>query len=308
MARSRRRRSSATSLPTRGSHARGTRSVPGQSLDLAAAAARVAERFAGSALRSPQDGCGHCFDERELLLLATPDAQLTRDLAMRAAWKAHQFDDAHGLMRRVLPSLAAAIVDREYDMGRALRGLAQARFHTWPRSMAAPVLDLLDTWFLTTLRAPGTGAHLVLEACAAAGDGVGRWLAMWEREKTPVADAHLAQATWWWAGDCAPPSIDWLLAPEDVVPELCAWLAGYAAERMAAYGAPPEMVRRLRGLVPPPGSERGADETGGDGWLGGGWLREGRLGKEGDGAEWDGALLPRPEEWPGVRRPQGSCT
>ncbi|WTW97536.1 hypothetical protein OG216_31180 [Streptomycetaceae bacterium NBC_01309] len=272
MARSHRRRSSA---------ARGNGAGRGRPLDLAEAAARVAERFAGTAVRSLRDGCGHCFTADERLLLATPDAPLERGLAMRAAWKVPHFDDMDGLMRRVLPALATAIVDGEYDMGRALRGLAWARFREWPPSMVAPVLDLLDTWFLTTLRGPGDGAHVVLEACAAADNGAGRWLAMWEREKTPVADAHLAQAAWWWAGDIAPPTIDWLLSPDDVIAELRAWLAGYAAERMAAYGAPPELIRRLRGLVPAPGAESG-------------------------GEAWDGVLLPRPSEWAGVR--PGPCT
>ena len=185
-----------------------------QSVQLAIA--RVAEVFAGMTAHPDEVGCGRCYGADEVALLRTADVALPAELVgMVAEEVPDHWSDQSAVIRRVLPQLAVLLVQGTTSPDLAARGLAAARWSQWPDQQVQAVLGFLEAWWLWTLRqdSPPTPAREVFESCATASSSVAPWLTLWEAERAPAADRHLAECadswwedlqvdnspfTWWW--------------------------------------------------------------------------------------------------------------
>ncbi|MFF8833345.1 hypothetical protein [Streptomyces sp. NPDC015131] len=227
---------------------------------LEAALHRLRLAFAGATARPDESNCPcHWGSEEELDLLKTPDVPLDPDLLHRT-WSAPDWHDHAAVTRRILPQFARALVAGECrdDGARAGHSLARSGWRRWPE---APVVGaFLDAWWDRTLQSadPPVPAPEVFEVCLHASGTAAPWLARWERHTGPAADAHLLAAAREWIDDLEHddfpfPGGCWYDVPgvyayddeEAVVLALNTWLARHARPRLAARGAPRDLLDRL---------------------------------------------------------------
>ncbi|KRC31663.1 hypothetical protein [Oerskovia sp. Root22] len=154
--------------------------------DVAAAATTISTLFSGVAAHPVDRGCGRCFSDEESALLCTPDAPLPDDLVLRVAAKDPlHWADQPAIVRRVLPQLVVLLVDGvDLDARWCARGLAAARWSTWPADESEAVEAFLNAWWTHTLRSGASFERVaeVFMSCAIASLLVDPWLATWDEE------------------------------------------------------------------------------------------------------------------------------
>ncbi|MEV6155447.1 hypothetical protein AB0L53_34410 [Nonomuraea sp. NPDC052129] len=197
----------------------------------------------------------HWGSAQELARLKTPDVALDPDL-LRRSYEASDWDDHAAVLRRILPSLAAALVDGLvvpvlYDLEGVGYSLARGGWQQWPAQQAAAVRAFLDAWWAHSLTAPDAAvpAYEVLTVCAAATATLGPWLAYWETLSDPVADQRLAEAVAHWERDLLGDQLpwhNWTDNEEELRTALTSWLVRHAPSRLRAHGAPEHLLHRLR--------------------------------------------------------------
>ncbi|MFI8828757.1 hypothetical protein [Streptomyces sp. NPDC053431] len=203
---------------------------------------RLGFAFRGMTARSDEIQCAcHWGSEEELARLKVPDVVLAPGLLGRA-WATPDWNDHGAVLRRILPQFARALVGGLVEpvsgMAEVGRSFARGHWRQWPARQGAAVWEFLRAWWAHTLAEPDPAvpAYEVLALCAEASGALGPWLAAWEAADHPAADQ-------WDAWD-----------DEDALrAELTAWLLRHAAVRLAAYGAPEELLHRIRliGLTGP---------------------------------------------------------
>ncbi|MFD6165577.1 hypothetical protein ACFWFR_10335 [Oerskovia sp. NPDC060287] len=156
--------------------------------DVTAAVARISTLFSGATARPDDRGCGRCFSDEESALLRTPNRPLPDDLVLRVAAKDPlHWADQPSVLRRVLPRLVVLLVDGvDIDARWCARGLAAARWSTWPADESEAVEAFLNAWWTHTLRSGASFLRVaeVFMSCAIAGLLVDPWLATWDDEAT----------------------------------------------------------------------------------------------------------------------------
>lgn len=211
------------------------------------AIARVAAVFAGMTAHPDEGGCGRCHGPDEVASLRTADIALPADLVCLVAQEVpDHWSDHPAVIRRVLPQLAVLLAQGSAWPERAAQGLAAARWSQWPDQQVQAVHGFLEAWWRWTLRqdSPPTPAREVFESCATASSSLAPWLTLWEAERSPVADRHLAEcADWWWDDlqhDTSPFSWWWGPAEEERAAclELRAWLAARRDPRVSRRPGP----------------------------------------------------------------------
>jgi hypothetical protein len=228
--------------------------APGRSR-LDAALARLSATFRGMTARPEEHNCEcHWGSAEELAQLKVPDVELDPDL-LRRTWEAPDWDDHASVLRRVLPQLAAAIVNGRAETCSGLdevgRSLARGEWQRWPADQAAAVREFLGACWAHSLTDPHplVPAHEVLALCVEASGTLSPWLKTWETIIThPTAGERLAEAVARWEGDLLRDELPWdaLEDEESKVAELSAWLARHAPGRLRAPGPCVEVPRQIR--------------------------------------------------------------
>jgi hypothetical protein len=237
---------------------------------LDAAVKVVAATFRGKTAHPDEFNCEcHWGSAEELALLKVPDVELDADL-LRRTWQATDWDDHASVLRRILPQFAAALVDGLVEEGRDLeeagRSFARGGWQRWPAEHAAAVREFLSAWWSCSLTdpEPAVPAHEVFVLCVEASGSVCPWLDIWAALDHPVADRRLAEAVAHWEYDLLGEQLPWDGDNEqETLLELTAWLVRHAPDRLRAYGAPDELLHRVR-LLGLTGDERWGDPY----WLG----------------------------------------
>ncbi|QWF82260.1 hypothetical protein HUW46_05697 [Amycolatopsis sp. CA-230715] len=194
--------------------------------------------FAGVPRAGAVDGCTYCYTRSELALLARDPAQAPDGLVVRFATEVidHFAEEHYSLVWRGLAPRILGLLEASPDV-LMLRGLAFARFSTWPEVERTAVREALRA---TLARAVTGGRHgsVVAElVCAAAhvDHDLTPWLSYLDTLTGGAADAGLARLARYWAESLArghEPDLWWL--SEDPAAPIRDWLhAGVLHERLS---------------------------------------------------------------------------
>lgn len=156
---------------------------------LATALARLDRAFAPYPRRAVLDGCPHCRP-------ATPvDEDDLFSLTLRLGGTVGDREDVKSLLPLLLERM---VTSGELDGGVVLSMLAREQWRTWPPAEQRAIDDYLDAvWRSLLTESPSRigafpDAAAFLDAAAAAGEGIERFLAVWDTVLVPAADRHLA--------------------------------------------------------------------------------------------------------------------
>lgn len=212
---------------------------------------RLTSTFRGMTAHADEIQCEcHWGSEGELASLKVPDVELDPDLLRRTMW-APDWDDQASILRRVLPQLAAAMVDGgvdDYDLSHLGESIGRAHWQQWPTDQAAAVRTFLEAWWahcLTSAVAPP--AHEAFALCTEAAGRVNLWLAIWETLDHPLATRRLAELVDEWgltllSDDLPWPTID---RKEEKLRDLTNWLLTHAPRRLAGHDRLLNILNRL---------------------------------------------------------------
>ncbi|MEW1910343.1 hypothetical protein AB0442_18105 [Kitasatospora sp. NPDC085895] len=229
---------------------------------LDAALEAVAVVFHGATAHPKEYNCPcHWGSAEELALLKVPGVELDPDL-LRRSWQAPDWSDHGVVLRRVLPQLAAAVVDCRSESFRYRDEIglsfARGRWQEWPREQASAVREFLHAFWAYSLVSPDpvAGAQETLVLCVEASGELEPWLEVWEVLEHPMADRHLAKAVDTWDYDLLVDELPWSTwhdNKDEMVAVLTDWLTRHAPARLAAHNAPDDLLQRLRliGLTGP---------------------------------------------------------
>jgi hypothetical protein len=220
---------------------------------LDAALGGLASTFRGMTAHPDEHNCTcHWGSAAELALLKVPDVELDPDL-LRRTWQAGDWDDPAAVLRRILPQFATALVAGRIetwsvaDVGPVL---LRADWQRWPAAQAAAVGEFLAAWWASTLTdpTPAVPAHQVLAVVVEATGTLLPWLDVWSATMGAPADGQLADAVAAWDDllDDELPWDCWTDDEDDHRAELADWLLRHAPTRLRAYGAPEELLHRVR--------------------------------------------------------------
>ncbi|MCT9089766.1 hypothetical protein N4G70_12920 [Streptomyces sp. ASQP_92] len=211
--------------------------------------------------RSDEAQCDcHWGSDEELAQLKVPGVVLDPDL-LRRTWEAPDWKDHGAVLRRILPQFARALVsglvEPTFGMEEVGRSFVHGDWRQWSAHQNAAVWEFLRAWWAHTLAEPDPAvpAHEVLALCAEASGTLTPWLDTWEALEDRVADRHLADAAAHWKCDLLDDRLPWdaRANAHDLRTELAAWLVRHAPARLAAQGAPEDVLDgiRLIGLTGP---------------------------------------------------------
>ncbi|WP_426362699.1 hypothetical protein [Streptomyces sp. E-08] len=220
---------------------------------LTSALHRVEAVFGG--MTAPAEGCLRCYTEEELSLLAVPRAplgdQLVRELIHEGV---DHFLDHPAVLRRLLPEFFACLAAGRFSgMGYMPTGLGRTAWRDWPSEQAAAVEGFLDAWWRETLGdpAPVHGVNAVWELCVDFHQQLAPLLRVWAAvPRGGNEDRHLADFVDCWIEDLLRDDGSTVLGwaeDESLLPELQAWLAGHAVDRLA--GHPDPLLARKAALL-----------------------------------------------------------
>ncbi|MFF2011201.1 hypothetical protein ACFVWY_19310 [Streptomyces sp. NPDC058195] len=232
---------------------------PARRLDAALDGLAVA--FRGMTAHPDEHNCVcHWGSAEELARLKAPDVELDDDL-LRRTWQAPDWSDHPAVLRRILPQFARSLVAGRVEpfLGPEEIGRSFDRGHwqRWPEEQAAAVREFLHAWWSHTLTAPAPSApaHDLLALVAEASGTLTPWLARWEALTGATATRHLAEAAFHWEDCLLGDRLPWTAwdGEDEKCAELTAWLLDHARPRLAAHGAPGELLHRIRllGLTGP---------------------------------------------------------
>ncbi|CCH33098.1 hypothetical protein ABZ816_33830 [Actinosynnema sp. NPDC047251] len=180
------------------------------------------------------DGCGACYADQDLRLLAGDPHLVPDDLLERAVlepsghWSPATW---RGLWRRFAPRLVALVAARSTDVDRALRSLAPdfADLSAWPDEDRRVLEDALGDVLATAVETwPAPDVVTLLCGLACVHDDLRPWLARVDALTGPAADAGVVRlachwatslhwgetdwCTWWLTDDQATPVREWTFA------------------------------------------------------------------------------------------------
>lgn len=191
--------------------------------------------FAGVPRVGTVDGCTHCYAPSDLELLGGDPALVPDDLVGAFAREVidHWSEDQYGLVWRGLAPRILGLVEASPD-GLLLRGLAHARFSTWPSEEQQAVRGALREMLARAVTGDGSGYTLEKLICAAAhvDHDLTPWLAYLHTLTGADADAGIARLARYWAEDVAAggePSLWWF--PRDPAAPIRDWLRSDALHR-----------------------------------------------------------------------------
>ncbi|MEV8454941.1 hypothetical protein AB0467_28065 [Streptomyces sp. NPDC052095] len=221
----------------------------------------LAVTFRGMTAHPDEHNCEcHWGSAEELALLKVPDVELDHDL-LRRTWQAPDWSDHPAVLRRILPQFARGLVVGRADPCRDPddigRSFHRGHWRRWPKEQAAAVAEFLHAWWdhVLTEPAPAVPAHELLVVVTEASGTLTPWLAHWETRTGAVATRHLAGAAADWERDLLGDELPWYTWDDEDGRRatLTAWLLDHARPRLAAHGAPDELLHRLRllGLTGP---------------------------------------------------------
>ncbi|MCX4986826.1 hypothetical protein [Streptomyces sp. NBC_00572] len=218
-----------------------TSAVPSPAL--ASALRRVEAVFGG--MTAPAEGCLRCYTEDELALLAVPRAPLG-DQLLRELFHEGQdhFPDHAAVLRRMVPEFFAYVASGRFSgMGYLPGGLGRTAWREWPAEQAAAIGGFLDAWWRATLAdpAPVDGVEAVWELCLESHGALAPLLDVWAAApRGGTEDRHLAEFVECWIDQLLRDDGSSVLgsADESLLPELQAWLAEHAVDRLAEHPDP----------------------------------------------------------------------
>ena len=211
---------------------------------LDAALTRLATTFRGMTARADEMNCEcHWGSAEELASLKVPGVELEPDL-LRRTWQAPDWRDHASVLRRILPQLAAALVNggvNDYNLEDLGDSLGRGKWQQWPGDQAAAVREFLLAWWihcLTASVAPAS-AHKAFVLCVQASGAVDPWLASWEATRHPLAAQRLAEALGHWDAELLWDTLPWstLYHQDDKRRDLTNWLLRHAPSRLADHGS-----------------------------------------------------------------------
>jgi hypothetical protein len=209
-------------------------------LRLDAALDGLAATFRGMTAQPDEHNCPcHWGSAEDLAQLKVPDTELDPDLLHRT-WQATDWHDHASVLRRILPQLAAALVNGSVGpfvrMEEVGHSLAHGQWQQWPAGQAAAVREFLHAWWTCTLTDPypAVAAHEVIALCAEASATLGPWLNTWETLTVPMADLRLTEALAHWQYDLLHDQLPWWTwqDADATCAELTAWLVRHAPARL----------------------------------------------------------------------------
>ena len=158
--------------------------------ELAVVLARVEEVFASYPRRAVLDGCPHCRP-------ATPvDEHDLCSLSLRLGGTVGGRDDVKSLLPLLFERM---VTSGELDGSIVLSTVAKEEWRSWPAAEQQAIKDYLDAVWRSLLKefpsriGAFPDAATFLEAAAMTGDGIEKYLAVWDATFVPAADRHLAQ-------------------------------------------------------------------------------------------------------------------
>ena len=225
-------------------------------LRLAAALDGLAVALRGATARPDESNCTcHWGSAEELALLKVPDVELEPDL-LRRSWQAPDWRDHASVLRRILPQLAATLLDGRAQSFLCLQeigaSLGRARWPQWPAQQSAAVREFLHAWWAHSLVTPGSAlpASETFVLCAEASGELGSWLDVWEALDHPEADRSLAEAVDAWEYALLLDDLPWSTwhseSKEELRLALTDWLTRHAPARLKAHGASEQLLHRVR--------------------------------------------------------------
>lgn len=208
---------------------------------LTAALHRVDAAFGG--MTAPADGCGHCYGEEHLALLAVPDAPLGDDLLGSFLHEVPgHFPDHPAVVRRLLPEVFARVAAGRIDgMGVLPTALGRVAWREWPAGQADAIGGFLDVWWRETLAdpAPSPGVDAVWRLSVDFRQEVAPLLDAWAAAPRGGAeDRHLADFTAGWIDDLLGDHVIGWPAERSHLAELQQWLLAHAPARLAGHPDP----------------------------------------------------------------------
>ncbi|MET9509472.1 hypothetical protein ABZX62_13535 [Streptomyces flavidovirens] len=231
-------------------------------LDYALDALAVA--FQGMTAHPDERQCDcHWGSAEELTLLKTADVELDADLLNRT-WQTTDWGHRAAVLRRVLPQFATALVSGSIHpvspLGNAGSVFAAGEWQQWPAPQARAVWEFLHAWWAHTLNDahPAVPAHEVLVVCTEAACTLTPWLSVWEQQRHPTANQHLAETLDVWEYDLLMDELPWRTGrdeddAEKTRVELTTWMIRHAPARLRAQHASEHLLHavRLLGLTGP---------------------------------------------------------
>ncbi|GLI00633.1 hypothetical protein [Phytohabitans aurantiacus] len=221
---------------------------------LEAALDGLAVTFRGMTARADEYNCEcHWGGAEELALLKLPDVALEPDL-LRRTWQAPDWSDHASVLRRILPQLAAALVDGRvepvFGMSEAGLSFARGRWQQWPERQVAAAWEFLHAWWAYILIDPDprVPAHEIFALFAEASGTLAPWLGAWQSLTHQAADQRLAEAVAHWRDALLHDRLPWISAgDEDAMrTELTGWLVRYAPSRLVACGVEDDLLHWIR--------------------------------------------------------------
>ncbi|MEV0321845.1 hypothetical protein ACIBKX_26740 [Streptomyces sp. NPDC050658] len=238
--------------------------------DLDAALARIRSVFDGMTAAPDEEGCTYCYGEQEIALLRQPRVELPEDLLVQVFHEVpDHFTDHPAVIRRLLPQFAGHLAAGRFGgLGYGATGLGRCRWPQWPAEQADAIRKFIDAWWAACLTDESSPYDItdVFAVCADMGGTITPLLEYWARQ--PVggrADELLRRAVEWWMpelfSDLPQLIIPWWYWPDpdapvfdflpEPLPELQAWLAVHAPERLRAVGATEGLCVQMRLLALP---------------------------------------------------------
>ncbi|MBV1938947.1 hypothetical protein KUF83_20655 [Streptomyces sp. BV286] len=183
-------------------------------------------------------GCGHCYPEDDLAVLAGPPHLVPEDLvASVAARSAGHWDDFPTLYRRLTPRIVRLLVTGRLhvDHGLVASRLVAARWRDWPGPEREALEEVWRGWWRATLHEYPGPVTDVLETVAVSGGTLGPWLTVWADTRTESADRHLRDAVDGWLFEEQLADLRLGFYTElPASPELLPWLLSLEAGRLGA--------------------------------------------------------------------------
>ncbi|RSM84920.1 hypothetical protein DMH04_18845 [Kibdelosporangium aridum] len=186
------------------------------------------------------EGCTYCYSESDLDLLGGDPAEVPDDLVGSFATEVtdHWSADQYGLIWRGLaPRILTLLAAQPDEL--ILRGLAYARFSTWPAEEQAAIRQAMREIIATAFTGDKSAHRLASLICAAAhiDQQMAPWLAYLDTLGAD-ADAAIARLAENWARTETKGTLAWWQYFEDSAPLIRDWLYSDALwERLTRAGA-----------------------------------------------------------------------
>ncbi|MEI7056959.1 hypothetical protein WBG06_14150 [Nocardioides sp. CCNWLW239] len=209
--------------------------------ELQAALADVDRVFRGRTCAA-DNVCLHCYPEIWAVDLSRPGALLHPEFLASVTYEAPgMVDDHDGLVRRILPQMAKAMVDGSLSLFDVEHhALARGSWRTWSKRESVAIRRFIEAWWLdlVTTREPHHGVREAFEAYATMTADLAAALGSWPRGEVATEHFVAVSKSWLWELTHGYEVLHILEAVDEANEWLRQWYAAAGAERLRDAGEP----------------------------------------------------------------------